>query len=210
MTPALVLDDVRRAISDTAAPFRNSDTLLLNLLNQTLKRMVQYRPDLFIIRTNLTLAAGTVDQTLPSDAFRLVTLSRVVNGNAITEVSREVFDRSVPNWPLAPAGTPQHFMRHPRDPARFLVYPQPAAATVVELEYVRIPPVYTINQTITEPNTSYFPVMVDGVVALAEAIDAEHAASGRSQATYTRFLETLGVPLSLRPFVDNDRIEATR
>lgn len=210
MTPALVLDDVRRAISDTVAPFRNSDTLLLNLLNQTLKRMVQYRPDLFIVRTTFTLAAGTVDQTLPSDAFRLVTVSRVVNGNVVTEVSREVFDRAVPDWPLAAAGTPQHFMRHPRDPTRFLVYPKPASTITVELEYVRIPPVYTLNQTIIEPNTSYFPVMVDGVVALAEAIDAEHAASGRARATYTRFLETLGVPLSLRPLVDNDRIEAIR
>ena len=208
MTPALILNDVRRAVSDTLAPFRNSDALLLSLLNQVLKRMVQYRPDLFIVRTTLTLTAGTVDQTLPSNAFRLVTVSRVVNGNAITEVSREVFDRAVPDWPLAAAGTPQHFMRHPRDPARFLVYPKPAAATVVELEYVQIPSDYTINATIIAPNQSYFPVIVDGVVAMTEAIDAEHAASGRAQATYTRFLETLAVPLSLRTIIDNDRAGA--
>lgn len=204
MTPNEVITEARRLIQDTKTPYRYSDAVMLGFVNQTLKRMVTIRPDLFAVIGDFTTTANTVLQSCPADSTRLIEIFQVKNGNAITEVNRATLDRTAPNWQNEAAGQPVNFMRHVRNPNRFFVYPRPEAEVVLVGEYAQTPPYYTLNQEITYPTEAYFPVVVDGVVFLAESIDNEHVNSGRAKLFQDAFVQGLGVSLQSRTITDTE------
>ena len=204
MTPNEVITEARRLIQDTKAPYRYSDTVLLGFVNQTLKRMVMLRPDLFAVVADFTTTTNTVLQSCPADSTRLIEIFQVKDGAAITEVNRETLDRTAPNWLNEEAGQPVNFMRHVRNPNRFFVYPRPAAGVVLVGEYAQTPPDYTIDQEIAYPTDAYFPATVDGVVFLAESIDNEHVNSGRAKLFQDSFVQGLGVSLQSRTITDTE------
>lgn len=204
MTPNEVITEARRLIQDTKTPYRYSDAVMLGFVNQTLKRMVLLRPDLFAVIGDFTTTANTVLQSCPADSTRLIEIFQVKNGNAITEVNRATLDRTVPNWQNDTAGQPVNFMRHVRNPNRFFVYPRPEAGIVLVGEYAQTPPDYTLDQEITYPTDAYFPAMVDGVVFLAESIDNEHVNSNRAKLFQDSFVQALGVSLQSRTITDTE------
>ena len=204
MTPNEIITEARRLIQDTKTPYRYSDAVMLGFVNQTLKRMVTIRPDLFAVIGDFTTTANTVLQSCPADSTRLIEIFQVKNGNAITEVNRATLDRTVPNWQNEEAGQPVNFMRHVRNPNRFFVYPRPEAGVVLVGEYAQTPPDYTLNQEIAYPTDAYFPVAVDGVVFLAESIDNEHVNSGRAKLFQDAFVQGLGVSLQSRTITDTE------
>ena len=198
MTPTEVITEVRRIIQDTKTPYRYSDTVMLGFVNQTLKRMVVLRPDLFAVIGEFPTTANTVLQTCPADSVRLIEIFQVQGGNAVTEVTRQVLDRTSPSWVSEAAGTPVNFMRHVRNPNRFFVSPPPAAGIVLIGEYAQTPPDYIISAEITYPTDAYFPVVVDGTVFLAESVDNEHVNSIRAKLFQDSFVQGLGVSLHRR------------
>jgi hypothetical protein len=204
MTPNEVITEVRRLIQDTKTPFRYSDTVLLGFVNQTLKRMVMLRPDLFAVIADFPTTANTVLQSCPADSTRLIEIFQVKNSISVTEVNRATLDRTEPNWQNEDAGEPVNFMRHVRNPNRFFVYPRPTAGVVLVGEYAQTPPDYTIDQEITFPTDAYFPVVVDGAVFLAESIDNEHVNSGRAKLFQDSFVQGLGVSLQSRTITDTE------
>lgn len=203
MTPATIIADVRNLAQDTLAPYRYSDAELLGYVNQTLKRMASLRPDLFTYFGEVALTANTVVQDLPTDAQRLVDLFWVKDGNAITEVEREVLERSYPLWVTDPSDVPINFMRHPRAPTRFFVYPRPLANTVVIAEYAVAPTTYALNDTISLSD-AYYSVTVDGVMFLVSSVDDEHVNSGRAKLFMDSFLNSLATNTQTREMIDND------
>lgn len=202
MTPIEVITEARRLIQDTKAPYRYSDAVMLGFVNQTLKRMVMFRPDLFAVIGDIPTTANTVLQSCPADSARLIDIFRVKDGNAVTEVNRETLDRTVPSWQYEEAGQPVNFMRHVRNPNRFFVYPRPVAGVVLIGEYAQTPPDYALDQEIIYPIDTYFPVVVDGVVFLAESIDNEHVNSGRAKLFQDSFVQALNVGLQSRTITD--------
>jgi hypothetical protein len=202
MTPAAIIAEVRRLIQDTKTPFRYSDTVLLGFVNQTLKKMVIIRPDLFSVITDIPTTPGTVVQSLPSDAMRLIEVFAVKGGNAVREVSRDMLDQTTPGWLSESAGTPVNFMRHVRNPYRYFLYPAPVAGVELLAEYAQTPPDYTLDATIVELRDAYLPVVVDGTVFLAESIDNEHVSSGRAKLFQDAFVQALGVSLQSRTITD--------
>lgn len=204
MTPNEVITEVRRLIQDTKAPFRYSDTVMLGFVNQTFKKMVVLRPDLFAVIGDFATTAGSVLQDCPADSTRLIEIFQVKNGSAVTEVTRRVLDQTFPTWVNDPPDVPINFMRHVRNPNRFFVYPAPVANTVLVGEYAQTPPDYTINQEVTFPTDAYFPVVVDGTVFLAESIDNEHVNSNRAKLFQDAFVQALGVGLQSRTVTDTD------
>ena len=204
MTPNEVITEVRRLIQDTKAPFRYSDAVMLGFVNQTLKRMVVLRPDLFAVIGDFATTAGSVLQDCPADSTRLIEVFQVKGGNAITEVTRRVLDQTSPSWVSDPPGAPVNFMRHVRNPNRFFVYPAPVAGTVLVGEYAQTPPDYTLDQEVTFPTDAYFPVVVDGTVFLAESIDNEHVNSNRAKLFQDAFVQALGVGLQSRTVTDTE------
>jgi len=204
MTPNEVITEVRRLIQDTKTPYRYSDAVMLGFVNQTLKRMVMIRPDLFAVIADFATTAGTVLQSCPPDSTRLIEIFQVKNGDAVTEVNRATLDRTVPSWQREAPGQPVNFMRHVRNPNRFFLYPAPEAGVVLVGEYAQTPPDYTLNQEITFPTDAYFPTVVDGTVFLAESIDNEHVNSGRAKLYQDAFIQGLGVSMQSRTITDTE------
>lgn len=203
MTPTTVIAEVRKLLQDTLAPFRYSDSDLLGYVNQVLKRIALIRPDLFTVIGDVTVTGSQVLQSLPSGAHRLVDIYNVKDGNAITETEREVLERAYPVWLSDPPGIPVNFMRHPRNPTKFFLYPRPAWGIVIVAEYSVQPSTYTLTDTLPLPDT-YFSTMVDGVVFLASSIDDEHINTGRAKLFLDSFVQGLGVELKFRDLLDND------
>lgn len=189
-------------VQDQLVPYRYSDAVLLGYVNQSLQRMAILRPDLFTDIVDITTTADAAVQSLPAEAIRLVDIFQVKNGNAITEVDRETMNRNYPGWMNEASGTPVNFMRHVKNPDRYFLYPRPAAGVVLVGEYAKSPIDYTINASIDVISDTYFPIVVDGTVYLAESIDDEHVQSGRAKLFYDSFVEQLGAGLQSRKLTD--------
>lgn len=202
MTPQDVLIDVRRLIQDESTPYRYSNTTLLGFVNQIIRRMVMLRPDLFTTVTTISTTPNVSEQTLPATAVRLVEIFRVQNGTSIEEVDRDIFDRTYPQWTTDAAGTPTKYIRHPRNPRAYFLYPRPTSGIVLIGEYVVTPPTYGNLDPITVLPDAYFPSLVDGTVFLAESVDNEHVNSGRAKLFYDSFTQSLGVDLQARNLTD--------
>jgi hypothetical protein len=204
MTPNEVITEVRRLIQDTKTPYRYSDTVLLGFVNQTLKKMVVLRPDLFAVIGDFATVASTVLQSCPTDSVRLMQIFQVKNGDAVTEVSKETLDRMYPNWVNEAAGVPVNFMRHVRNPNKFFVYPRPTAGIVLVGEYAQSPAAYALNDTIALLPDAYLTSVVEGTIYLAESIDNEHVNSGRAKLFQDAFTQGLGVGLQARVVTDTE------
>lgn len=204
MTPSQVITEVRQLIQDVRTPFRYSDVVMLGFVNDVLKRMAILRPDLFSFIGDITTTPNTVLQSTPADSVRLMEIFQVKNGNAMTEVTRDTLDQTVPSWVSEPAGTPINFMRHVRNPNRYFLYPQPAAGVVLVGEYVRSPINYGLNDTVNDLPDAYFSAVVDGTVFLAESVDNEHVNSGRAKLFQDSFVQSLGVSLQSRSITDTE------
>lgn len=204
MRPNEVITEVRRLIADNRAPYRYSDSILLGMVNQALKRMAVVRPDLFSYAGEITTTAGTTLQTLPSDAVRLVEIFQVKDGNAVTEADRRTLDRMYPEWPSETAGDPINFMRHPRNPNKYFLYPKPAEDVILIGEYIQTPEDYDIDEEIGIPE-GYFTPLVDCTVFLSQSVDDEHVNSGRAKLFYDTFLSALSTALDARNMIDSDR-----
>lgn len=202
MTPAEVITEVRSILQDADTPYRYSDTDLLGFVNQTIKRMVVLRPDLFGEINDIPTTAGTAVQSLPSDALRLIDIFQVKGGNAITEVDRETMARYAPDWMNATAGSPVNFMRHIKNSERFFLYPPPSEGTVLVGEYAKVPSDYELSDTITTPSEAFFPTIIDGVVWLAESIEDEAVNSKRAEFFLQLFTSQLSASLQSRTVTD--------
>lgn len=202
MTPQDVITETRVLLQDSRAPFRYSDTVMLGFVNHTIKRMVMLRPDLFIVVSDIATTPNTPNQVLPTTAVRLVDIFNVKNSTAIEEVDRGIFNRAYPQWTTDPAGTPTKYIRHPRNPRAYFLYPRPTASIVLVGEIVDTPPNYTISQTIAALPDAYFSALVDGTVYLAQSVDNEHVTSGRAKLFLDSFVQSLGVSLQARAITD--------
>lgn len=205
MTPQEIITQVRVLINDdnSLMPERFSSTTLLGLVNQAVKRTSVVRPDLFIVDGNITPTADQVEQELPATVTRIMEVHRTVGGGAIGEVDKETMDRSAPDWTTEASGTPVNWMRHPRNPRRYFLYPAPSTGTQLSVEYIEVPSDYGLSDTIGLPD-SYKGAIVDCTVYLAEVVDNEHVETQRAKSFYDSFMQTLGVDMSQRDVVDNE------
>lgn len=205
MTPQEVITAARVLINDDNAlmPERFSDATMLGFVNQAVKRAAVVRPDLFVVNTNITPTAGQVDQELPATVTRLMEIHRVVGGGAVGEVEKEIMDRSYPNWPLETADEPVNWMRHPRTPRNYFLYPPPVSGTQLSVEYIEVPADYALGDTIGLAD-SYKSALVDCVVFLAEVVDNEHVETQRAKSFYDSFMQALGADFTQRLVVDDE------
>lgn len=202
MTPNEIITEVRRLIQDTKVTYRYSDAIMLGWVNQTLKRTAVLRPDLFGVIGDIATTPNVVLQSTPTDSLHLIQIFQVKNGDAVTEVDREVFDQTYPGWVNEAASTPVNFMRHVRNPNKFFVYPRPTSGVILVGEYAQVPPDYALNDTIALIPEAYFPVLIDGVVFLAESVDDEHVNSQRAALFQKNYTEALGASVSNRVVTD--------
>lgn len=134
------------------APRRYSDEQMQGFLRQTLSYMVQLRPDIFTVTCHFLFGIDAVQgrvttaQRLPAPAVRLVEMlyepstssdDILVPGVVFEEVDWDVYTRASPHWvsgarfyaalmnpdPVVPAPVPARYVRHPRNPLSFFIWP---------------------------------------------------------------------------------------
>jgi hypothetical protein len=202
-----VIADVRRMLQDTntnTALQRFSDTTLLGFGNQTLKRMAIIRPDLFSYIGEVPTVEGQVLQSMPSDSIRVMEIFQVKNGDSIRETNRETLDQTYPSWQNDDPGPTVNWMRHARNPNRFFIYPKAPTGQILIAEYAKAPQEYAIEEDIDVLPDVYFPVLLDGIIFLAESIDNEHVNSQRAQLFQQSFLQMLATSFQSRSATDTE------
>lgn len=204
MTPAEVITEVRRLIQDQIEPLRYSDDFLLGFVNQTLRRIAVLRPDLFAYIGTMDCEPGVVLQSAPTDSLRIIEVHSVVGGNGVTEVDKNALDESYPIWADDPAGPAVNWMRHVRNPNKFFIYPKAPEGQQLLIEYAQTPPKYTLDAEVALLPEAFFPVVVDGVVFLAESVDNESVNAGRAQLFQKSFSDTLGTNQQSKVVTDTD------
>ena len=202
-----VLVSVRQLLQDSnsnPALQRYSDDLLVGFANQTLKRIALLRPDLFSFIGDITCTAGEVLQTAPTDSIRLMEILRVKNGDSIRETNRETMDQTYPAWGSDAAAPCVNWMRHPRNPNRFFIYPKAPVAQVLIGEYAQTPPNYLASDNILLLPDAFFPCVVDGTVYMAEAVDSESVSSQRAEMFQKSLTGMLSASLESRAVTDKE------
>lgn len=202
-----VLVSVRQLLQDSnsnPALQRYSDDLLVGFANQTLKRIALLRPDLFSFIGDITCTAGEVLQTAPTDSIRLMEILRVKNGDSIRETNRETMDQTYPTWGSDAAAPCVNWMRHPRNPNRFFIYPKAPVAQVLTGEYAQTPPNYLSSDNIALLPDAFFPCVVDGTVYMAEAVDSESVSSQRAEMFQKSLTGMLSASLESRAVTDKE------
>lgn len=202
-----VIAEVRRMLQDTntnAALQRYSDATLLGFGNQTLKRMAIIRPDLFSYIGEVSTTSGQVLQSMPTDSIRVMEIFQVKNGESVRETNRETLDQTYPAWQNDTPGPAVNWMRHTRNPNRFFIYPKAPVGQILIAEYARAPQDYTLAEDIDILPDVYFPVILDGMIFLAESIDNEHVSSQRAQLFQQSFLQTLATSFQSRTATDTE------
>lgn len=204
MTPATVVNEVRVLLQDQKEPKRYSDAILLHFVNQALKRMAVLRPDLFAVITELDTVAGSVLQSAPEDSLRMMEVFSVVGGGGITEVDRRAMEQNYPQWSSDPEGECINWMRHVRNANKFFIYPKAPVGQKLLIEYSQSPRVYGEDEEIDLLPDAYYPVLVDGVVFIAQSVDDEHVNSNRAQLFQQSFTQALGVSVQSRTITDTE------
>lgn len=199
-----VITEVRRLIQDVEPPQRYSDEVLLGFCNQSLQRIAILRPDLFAYIGEIPCVEGAVLQSAPADSIRVMEIFQVKDGNGITEVNRDSLDQAYPGWMNDPAGATVNWMRHVRNPNRFLIYPKAPPNLILIGEYSKSPPIYSSVDDVSLLPDAYFPVVVDCAVFLAESVDNEHVNSNRAQLFQQSFTQMLGVNAQARVVTDTE------
>jgi len=202
-----VITEARKLLQDTSSEAtlrRYTDAVLLGFANQTLKRIALIRPDLFSYVGEIACTTGEVLQEAPTNSIRLMEVFRVKNGSAVRETNRKTIDQTYPGWVDATAGPCVNWMRHPRNPNKFFIYPKAPAAQVLIGEYAKAPTAYAADDTVELLPDAYFTVVVDGTVYLAESIDNEHVATGRAKMFFDSFSASLDGNYKTRLLTDLD------
>ncbi len=204
MTPSNVIQEVRELVQDTMEPLRYSDDFLLGFVNQTIRRISILRPDLFAHIDEVECTPGTVIQSAPDGSIRVIEVHSVVDGDSVTEVDKNALDETYPGWVNEDAAPAVNWARHVRNPNKFFIYPKAPEGQKLVLEYAVAPKDYALDETIEMLPDAYFPVVVDGVVFLAESVDNEHVNAGRAQLFQKSFVDNLGVSVQAKAVTDRD------
>ncbi len=201
-TVADVIADARDSVQDTSTPYRYSEADLVRKLNHVVRRAVVMRPDLFTAVVTMSCASGSLQQC-PADSVRLMDVLANSAGAAVKEVNQEVIDLMIPDWETLTPGPTTNWMRYPRDPNRFYVYPAAAAAANLQIIYSKCPATLAVGDVVPMQD-AYMPTLVDGLCWLIEAVDAEHVEAGRAKMFKDSFTESLAVGLQARRITDTD------
>jgi len=200
-----VVADARLAINDLGllSTPRFSDAQILSMANQCLRRICVIRPDLFALITTMQTVLGAT-QSAPADSMRFMEALAVVGVQNLNEINREALDLLSNTWQYGTPGSPTNWMRHPRNANAFFVYPPATAGITLQIEYVQSPAVYTLTQAPALLPDAYYPVVLDGTVALLEMTDNEAVNSNRAKIMYDNFTNMLQSSLQARQGLDNE------
>lgn len=174
MTPNDIINEVRRLERDSGL-LRTPDSYvaetLLLFVNHTIKQTATLRPDLFTNLGEVDTIPGSAVQKMPEDSIRLIEVFYIKGGGSVNEVSHSMMERSNRGWASEEPGMPINYMRHPRNPNRFFLYPPPEADVTLVVDYAQSPPDYGLNDEIQLIPSAYFTALVHGTITAVASIN---------------------------------------
>lgn len=195
-TPLTVINEARFLCNDfdNAGVFRQEDSELLVYVNSALREMAAFMPMMFSTVGDMTCTAGKVEQSITYlDAIRLLDVICIHDGPAITPFDRKVLDLFNPNWRTATPGQARHWSMKEGDPLVFYLDKPAPVGQVLDVQYIRNPKEYALNDTIDDVPESLAPALADYVVYRAEMKDDENVMTARASVFYAAFKAKIGV-----------------
>lgn len=200
-----IIDDAQRLAQDNDL-FRAPDTYaratMVRFANETLRQTTLIRPDLFTVLGDIATVPSVVEQQLPSDSMRMVSIRSIKSGAPVVEVSYEMMDRSYPAWRVDAPGVPVNYMRNVRNPNAYFLYPRPQANIVLTGEYVKTPRQYEYTDTVDIVPDTYRPALVAGVVARIADIENTTRDPERARNFMQMYAQLLDTNLVVRKITD--------
>ena len=191
-----------RSILNRAAALLNDEEFvrweeseLLEWLNDG-QRAVAKGPatDVYVLRANLTAAAGTV-QDLPDNGLRLVdVVKNVSGGGVIHQTDYAIVDVMSSTWRAATAAAAENFFYDERNPKQFEVYPPQSGGELIEIVYNAQPGDAQISGNIVISDM-YADSLIDYVAYRGFSKDTEDSSTELTRATafYKAFLAGIGM-----------------
>jgi hypothetical protein len=197
--------EVRGILQDAVATYRITDADMVIYGNGALNTIALHRPDLFSTIGDITIVAGTL-QAAPTGSLRLMEVFRINGGRVVKECAQRDLDTFDVNWHSAATGPTQNWVRHPRDPNRFMISPPPDAGTVTAKLYGQwsvSPTALVIGDTLPIPD-AYKPLIVEYMVWRCETRDDEYVNTARAGVFIDSFKSNLGVSARTKQTADSD------
>ena len=189
-TPRELIQTARNIYNDAdSVLYRKENDELLGYVNDAISEISALRPEIWNTIGDIECTEGEVEQAVTfSDAQALIEVLCIHGSNALTPFDMAVMSAFRPGWRSDDAAPALQWTRKPGDPLRFFIYPKAPADQTIDVMYVRVPLVLTIDDPINEVPIGYHPAIVDYIVYRAESADDEHAVSGRAIGHYETFV----------------------
>lgn len=180
---------------------RITTTVWIRYLNAGIRTLILGRPDAGAVTESVQLVAG-VKQTLPSDALRLLDISRnmgtdgLTAGKIITPTKREHVNYSNLLWPAATGDDSiENFSYDANTPEIFYVTPPVSNSTnvYVEMSTSQLPTAITATGDSTGTNDIFFEPLVQYMLYKAFSADDESVEFEKAQAYLGNFFRMLGM-----------------
>lgn len=166
-------------------------------------QVIEVKPTATSVTKTITLKAGNAEQTIPSEAVKMLRLVRNMGqngdqaGRAIILTSRATLDSMNVDWPRESGNEVEHWIYDPdADRDVFWVTPYPTQNIKVEAVYTKRPvPLTDPNQEMTLGG-QYINQVLDWVLYRAFSKDADYGSPAqRAQQHLQAFSQALGIKM---------------
>jgi hypothetical protein len=185
-----VITEARGLLQDVAG-VRYSTTDLVQYLNDALDLLAEQMPALFYEYTAHLCAAGSRQTFSKVNSKGIVSVMETTAGIALPENDKDALDTFYPSWRTkTKVGVATAWMRIPGEKFTFDVYPPSAANQSLKVQNVycrRYGPVDLLDERLT----TYTSLLVDYMVGMCEAREAEEVGPQRTQLFMASFMAKL-------------------
>lgn len=190
MIPRNVLDATTLLLQEEGTGITWPETTRLKWINEGLKALVRYVPNLFKKQaTHACTASARQVVTFPR-CVKVLGVVRIEDGAIVTKADKDTLDAFMPGWVTGTAGGAVHWLPD-ADPKSFWTYPPAAANQALVTDYIEAPADVAENADMPVPDT-FLPVITDYVMYRCYLKDAESAGNAKlAGAHFTAFESAL-------------------
>lgn len=181
----------RGYLQDTVAPYRYSDTDLLQYGNDALWLMCGARPELFTRSETITLINGVQQSVTAAGTQGLVDVLANKNGDAVRPVHEPTLSQFRPTWQNDPKGAARQWFPETMNKFVFYVYPPATAGDALTVLHVSLLP-YTLLQALDARVAPYVGIIAEYIASCAEARESEDTGPQRSAKFAQDFIGKIG------------------
>lgn len=187
-----VVTEARGLLQDTTPTYRYSDSDLAQYASDCLDVMADHLPHLFFATREHTCVAGARQQFDTAGSKGVVDIIGVKDGGAIKHVDRNILDRFNTKWRTSTKPAPAtQWMGYSGDRYSFDLCPPAPASQVVLVQHIATPPELSVGDVFDERITPVANLIVDYIVGMAEAREAEEVGPQREQLFVQSFVTKL-------------------